>query len=133
MGDEVDMSDDLKWLTYDEAAELLGIKADSVRRRAAARKWPRRVGNDRKSRVGIPPDVIPERIHETTPNNPDYPDTSPQADLSADLAAARAKIEGLEARLADTQADRDAWRQQAERLASEARPIGIIERIFGRR
>lgn len=51
----------------------------------------------------------------------------------ARLAAAEAKIEGLEARLADTQADRDAWRQQAERLASKSRSPGIFGRIFGRR
>lgn len=123
------MSDEV-WMTYDEAAASLGIKADSVRRRAAARKWPRRKGNDGKARVGIPPDIIPDAPPAPTPDvTPDNPD----GNLRADLAAAEAKIEGLEARLVDTQADRDAWRTQAERLASEARPIGLIERIFGRR
>ena len=68
------------------------------------------------------------------------PSTVTDSDHGQELAAAKVEIatltsqkEGLEARLCDTQTDRDAWRTQAQRLASEARPIGMIERIFGRR
>lgn len=43
-----------------------------------------------------------------------------EGDTSLKLAAAEEKILGLEARLSDTQADRNAWRAQAEMLA--ARP-----------
>lgn len=59
--------------------------------------------------------------------------------LEAELAStmqALARLEGqaeaTTARLSDLAADRDAWRQQAERLASEPRPIGIVARLFGR-
>lgn len=38
-------------MTYAEAAERLGIKPDSVKRRARSRRWPRRVGNDGAARV----------------------------------------------------------------------------------
>ena len=41
-----------------------------------------------------------------------------EGDTSVKLAAAEEKILGLEARLSDTQADRDAWRAQAELLAT---------------
>lgn len=41
-----------------------------------------------------------------------------EADTAVKLAAAEEKILGLEARLSDTQADRDAWRAQAELLAT---------------
>lgn len=67
------------------------------------------------------------------------PEKVTDSDHGSDLAEAKIQIamlvaqkEGLEARLCDTQKDRDAWRAQAERLASKSRP-GIIERIFRRR
>ena len=43
-----------EWLTYAEASERLGIKPESVKRRARSRKWPRRVGNDGAARVLVP-------------------------------------------------------------------------------
>lgn len=54
------------WLTWLEAAERLGIKAESVQRRARARKWPRRPGNDGRARVLVPPEALPDN----TPDNP---------------------------------------------------------------
>lgn len=54
------------------------------------------------------------------------------------LAASEARADGLAARLADAQSDRDAWKMQAERLASEPRPaavtapVSLWQRIFGR-
>lgn len=121
MGDDPD----LVWLTYDEAAGRLGIQADSVRRRAASRKWPRRRGNDGFARVGIPRSIIPDATPELTPDNPDN-----SGRLREDLATAKAEIEGLEARLVDTQAERDRLAVLLER-ALEPRP-GILSRIFGR-
>lgn len=120
---------DTEWLTYDEAADRLGILADSVRRRAAARKWPRRKGNDGRARVGIPRDIIPDIIPAPTPViTPDNPDESGR--LRTELAAAQAKVEGLEARLADTQAERDRLAGLLEK-ALETRS-GFFARIFGR-
>ena len=129
--------DDHVWLTYDEAAEALGIKADSVRRRAAARKWPKRPGNDRTVRVGIPRDAIHDRTSDATPApirdvTPDDTDQI-RADLAATkiaLAASQAETAGLRDRLTDTQADRDRLAALLEK-ALEPRP-GILARIFGR-
>jgi len=53
-------------------------------------------------------------------------------DQVAEMARLEAENGQLRERLDELREDRDAWRTQAERLASEARP-GIIERIFGRR
>lgn len=118
--------DELIWLTYAEAAERMRIKPDSVRRRAAARKWPRRIGNDGKASVGIPPDVIPDATpalpHDNPPQNPGP---------SVELAAAKTEIRLLREQLDDLKEDRDAWRAQSERL-SKARSRSIIDRILGR-
>lgn len=142
MGDIRDalMADDPDtiWMTYDEAGAALGIKSDSVRRRAASRKWPRRQGNDKLARVGIPRSIIPDRTPAITPAIiPDDPDT--YGHVREELAAAKSEISGLQARLTDAQAiiedlkgDRDAWREQAQRLALETRPAGLLARLFRR-
>lgn len=124
------MADDTngEWLTYADAAIRLGIKADSVRRRAAARKWKRQQGNDGLARVLIPLDAIPDVSPANTPVvTPDDPA------LIARLAIAEARLaDALQAisdgrkALDDMRSDRDAWKRQAETLAF--RPT-LIDRI----
>ncbi len=48
-----------------------------------------------------------------------------------ELAAAKAALEEIRTSMADLRNDRDEWRNQAQRLASESR-TGILARIFGR-
>lgn len=64
------------------------------------------------------------------------------AELETNLAQVRERLAKMEgeaaatvARIADLAGDRDAWRQQAEKLAeaSHARPAGLLARIFGGR
>lgn len=112
------------FLTYDEAADRLGIKPDSVRRRARARKWPRRTGNDGKAQVGIPPDVFGA-------DNPPGPPPGPPPDTEA--AELRVENRMLRERLDELRDERDKWRDQAERLAESGKPAtGILARLFGR-
>ncbi len=118
------MADDPEiWLTYDEAAERLRIKPDSVRRRSASRKWPRRQGNDGKARVRIPPEAIPDIAPDVTPapipDNPDF--------FRIENAELKARISGLEDRLSDTQKERDRLSVLLEK-ALQPRP-GLIERL----
>lgn len=119
------MADDPEiWLTYVEAAEKLCIKPDSVRRRAASRKWPRRQGNDGKARVRIPPEAVPEITPDVTPAR--IPDDI--AEIRAENAALKAEIFGLKDRLKDTQEERDRLSGLLEK-SLEARS-GIVERII---
>ena len=88
--------DDRVCLTYDQSFAMLDVQADSVRRRAAARKWPRRPGNDRTVKVGVPRDAIPPKPPEKSGaddggaripgHTPDYAGSSsaalPHADAS---------------------------------------------------
>lgn len=136
MGDDPDII----WMTYDEAARVLRIKPDSVRRRAASRKWPKQLGNDGMARVGIPRDIIPDDTPALTPDvSPDNPDSSGQiraelqdalakiSALEGDLKAAQIAISALETRLEETQGDRDAWKDQAKELTkTQAELVGRV-------
>lgn len=128
------MGDDPEtWLTYDEAAVRLNIKPDSVRRRAAARKWGRRMGNDGRARVRIPDDALPPDVRgDVTPALP--PDASAELnEARVEISALKAELAGVRDRLSDTQADRDRWRAQAELLAETRKPvIGFLGRLLGR-
>jgi hypothetical protein len=122
MGDDPEL-----WLTYEEAAERLNIKPDSVRRRAAARKWPRRLGNDSRARVRIPDDAIPPDVRgDVTPALP--PDASAELnEARVEIATLRAEVAGVRDRLTDTQADRDRLAALLE-TALQPRP-GLLERL----
>lgn len=112
------------FLTYEEAAVRLGIKPDSVRRRARARKWPRRTGNDGRSQVGIPPDVIGA-------DDPPGPPPGPPPDTEA--AELRVENRMLRERLDELRDERNKWREQAQRLSETRQPVvGILGRLFGR-
>ena len=113
-----------EWLTWDEAGEWLGIKPDSVRRRARARHWPRQQGNDGKARVKVPPEAIPDNRPAIIPDEPpaDTPETL------ARLAVAEALLEDALRQIDDVRQDRDAWREQAQRLAGRS----VWSRLFNR-
>lgn len=114
-----------EFLTYAEAAKLLGIKPDSVRRRARANHWPRRVGNDGLAMVGIPRGLLPD----CPPGEP--PGPPPGHPPDAEIAALRVEVRMLREQATDLREDRDRWRDQAERLASESR-LSFLARIFRR-
>jgi len=103
---------DGEWLTYAEAAEVMRIKPESVKRRARARNWPRRVGNDGLARVQLP--------------SPDAPgDTSPPDDppVSARLAVAENEVRLLRERVADLMTERDRLLSIIE--ASQAKSVAV--------
>lgn len=120
-------------LTYAELAERLSIKPASAKRLAQRRKWVRVVGNDGIARVHVPLSAV----HGDIPDDA-VPDLSPHVShlegiieaLRGQLEAEqqRAEAEGrradaAEARTKDIAADRDAWRQQAQR--------SLWSRLFG--
>lgn len=101
------MSDnfDQVWMTYDDAAKALGIKRSSVQRRAALRKWPKRMGNGKKVQVGIPPEAIPERTHEATPApTPAIMDDNSQR-IAVENAGLKVEVTQLKERLDEARLD----------------------------
>ena len=111
--------DEIRMLTYADAAKLLGIKADSVARRARNRRWKRELGNDGFVRVGVPLSAIRLDIPPDIP--PDVsPDIPPdirafEAEHLARIAALEAEVRLLRENAQDLRQDRDAWRQLSER------------------
>ena len=112
-----------EFLSYDEAAKRLGIKADSVRRRARSRKWPKRTGNDGRALVGVPASALPPDMSADHP--PGLPPGDPGG--SVRIASLEVEVRMLRDRLSDTQAERDRLTALLEK-ALEPRP-GLIERL----
>src|SRR4051794_33066110 len=50
---------DVRWLTYRELADVLGIGAASAANLARRKHWTRQPGNDGRTRVGLPADYVP--------------------------------------------------------------------------
>lgn len=74
----------------------------------------------------------PDRQSPDHPSEPPLVTPSDTPETLARLAATEMRAEMLAAQVEDLKHDRDAWRAQAERLVSEARPVGILARLFGR-
>jgi hypothetical protein len=112
-----------EFLSYDEAAVRLGIKPDSVRRRARSRKWPRRTGNDGRTLVGVPASALPP---DTSADHPPGPPPGDPGD-AVRIAELEVEVRMLRDRLTDTQADRDRLAALLE-TALQPRP-GLLERL----
>jgi hypothetical protein len=136
-------------LTYAEIAQRLGIKPASAKRLAQRRKWARIVGNDGIARVHVPLSAVPgdvpddisgDVLDDVTPavSSPVAPDLSShtayldgiieglRGQLEAEQQRAEAeqrRADAAESRVRDIAADRDAWRQQAQR--------SLWSRLFG--
>lgn len=125
-----------EWLTYVEAAERLGIKVESVKKRAQRKLWKRSTGNDGRTRILLPvssPPPIPAHIPPTIP--PNSPPVSVPDDTRERLASAETEVRLLRERVADLTADRDAMRDALARAASQAQTGGRVggfwARLFG--
>lgn len=135
---------DGEWMTWAEAAERLGVKPESVQRRARSRRWARHTGNDGRARVLVPHSAIPDHPAERPADSrDDVPPVIPpdHSAITERAIRAEARAEAAEARIADLEADRERWRGMAERLleARAAVPAttapasrGLWWRIFGR-
>ena len=100
-------------LSYSELARRLGIEVASAKRRAMRAKWGRVKGNDGRTLVRVPLDVLPPVSPETVGAVSGVsvgvvsPVTVPTVDvaaLQADLAARTAEVEALKVRVAVSEA-----------------------------
>jgi hypothetical protein len=110
------MSDETQMMTYADAAKMLGIKVDSVRRRARNRGWHKIRGNDGLTLVAVPVSLIPDKPKDISEDiNADVRRDSPDNDLAIANAVLETENRMLRAAVEDLRSDRDAWRQMAEK------------------
>jgi len=127
-----DASGEGRWLTYDELGHIRGIGRESAVKLAQRKRWPRRPGNDGTARVCVPLDwlkAVKEHSGELSRS---------VSLLEATVAALREQqdheragwivvIDGLEKRIASTEAERD--REKAGREGERSRADVLRDRI----
>lgn len=123
-------------LTPKQAAERAGVGRTTIVRALNAGELKAIRDND--GRWKIDPEAVDDWMSMRTPDRqrPKVSSvTAVDTQLVTENAILSARLEIAEKRIEDLEADRDAWRGQAERLASETRPVrpraGIFARLFG--
>lgn len=122
---------DVVHLTYDELAQRLGITRESARQLVIRRRWGRTKGNDGKSRVSVPEEVLQARTADATDDDTGTltpPDTSePTSHATGDDTSAlqvltrhierlEREVETLGAKLTTVEEDRDRERARASQV-----------------
>jgi len=111
---------DTESLTYRELAARLGVKPESARKTAQRKRWKRIAGNDGMARVLVPVEALarPQDAPEDIPT-----DSHPTQELEGQIQILKELVAAERRRADAAEADRDAWRQQAQR--------SVFSRLFG--
>ena len=120
------MADEIKWLSYRELAQALGITVDSARRLATRHKeWSRQKANDGTVRVAVPLDRLPDDAPDVPDD--DGPDVEPDigTDTLGMVAALQAHIETLRDALAKAEARADAEHDRANAAQADANKAAL--------
>lgn len=108
-------------LTYRELATRLDVKVESARRMAQRKGWKRVQGNDGMARVLVPSEAL-ERPEDK--RSDDAGDDHPlRQELEARIEILKELVSAERRRAEAAEADRDAWRSQAQR--------GFLKCLFG--
>lgn len=111
-----------QWLTYQQAAELLGMSSEAVRQRARRRHWRTQPGNDGKALVLVPPDEVVRLV-----GRPAVQPTVQTPVQPAETEALSTLVNTLRDQLERSQNTAEAERQQhiaeRERLVAEAQSL----------
>jgi hypothetical protein len=113
-----DVSEDVKWLKYNELASALGIPRESARQLVIRRRWPRRQGNDGRARIAVPLEVLlPESPSAETGQVPPDATGRPSSDETAAIRILEHHVEHLEGEVEEAKTELDRMRTV---LASDA-------------
>jgi hypothetical protein len=115
-------TDEARWLTYGELAEIRGISVRSATRMAFRHKWRRQAANDGTARVLVPLSALHDKSHGSDmaslisafeATTAAMREMANQAGIRADMAEKRAEI-------AEKRADEAEQGWEAERSRAEA-------------
>lgn len=120
------MSEDVRWLTYDEVARDLGITRESARQLAIRKRWARQRGNDGKARIGVPEEEFQARTSDSTsppPSDDTGHDPSAVRVLERHISRLEAELQALkeerDALYDEREAERAQFRSEADALRAE--------------
>lgn len=108
-----------QYLTYKELSEKLGIKLASVRQLVRRKRWRTVKQNDGKTvKIEVPIEALEHRPAEPEPQTTSVGEAVLQEriiGLERALEAERRTHDALEKRATAAEADRDAWKEKANR------------------
>lgn len=120
-----------RWMTYADAADALGMTAESIRQRARREGWRKTLGNDGRALILIPADTT--GTGRTPPGDADHgSDDTPeplavtQPDTDRIITVYEGRITEFEARAAELRADVE--RERTERLRERDRANALADR-----
>jgi hypothetical protein len=139
---------EVQWLTYEELGQALHIAPASAKRLAIRRRWDKRLGNDRRTRVAVPIERLNEvrpatgddgdnDVYVTDDDTRDVADDSPGdvTGVVAIVAVLSRHIQRLEQELDATKTALDAIRAEREvertRLVDLAVQAAAVEPLRG--
>lgn len=112
-----------RWMTYADAAALLGVQIDSLRHRARREHWGKRLGNEGKALVLVPLDTLPPPVEPggdaPTPTSAMRPARRLDGREDDQTAQYLARIAELERRVGELGADLAAARGERDREREE--------------
>ncbi len=116
---------DTRWLSYDDLADISGIKRASVTRMVRRKKWAKRSGNEPGSvRVEVPTDTI-ERLQSRKRARPPAVVPEPEPEAAAppalDMQEIARAVNRLETALIAVRAERDQLQAELERAREAAK------------
>jgi hypothetical protein len=97
-----------RWLSYSKLAEALGISRESAGQLTIRKRWGRRRGNDKRTRVGVPVSALPGLSLRT--------DGGTSLGTHSEASALRVKLAEVEAELWAKLADVEAERRRCDEL-----------------
>lgn len=121
------MDGETRWMTYAEAARVLGVAPESIRRRAMRSSWRRQQGNDGRALVAVPLDALPDSTGDATrgrggeTGGGDVGGGEEVGKLREALAHQTATTEGLRELVGRLERDSQAHRADAATAREEAR------------
>jgi hypothetical protein len=115
-----------RWLSYADAAALLGMTPESVRQRARREHWRKQLGNEGKALILVPADTDRIPAGDTAVEAlATRPVKRPESDTI--LAALQARLAEMETRTTELRADVD--RERAERLQERDRADRLTDKV----